>query len=467
MMTKGHDDESAKKICGAMQAQMGGSDNNFVSYELDNKGSLYLKYFLADSTYAKNTAVGDFSLNGAAITNTASQAVGLPFSILPSRDLSLFGDFHPWSPNDNASYDEHVNFARQYSPGHIVAVTPHSQLGAAQDVVNNNGMFAVVEITDPKAKDAYTKNPALIPRAVSPGIMNMEAPNKDNISSFRWAHLAAVPMGAYGDKAKLYASCMGNKKDCVNKLIAAGVADKASKTNYCAIGASENLLNTSLNFQHAPFNNMSSQTDSTNTVTAQAPVSTTPSVAVAPVTTTPEKKTGVLRLKTQSPVKPNQDPNQPQAVQAPVAEQKPADLSKFEEMEKKLAEIEAREQLNARLGTIKNLIDMRLFTVNGKYNQKEHEAAIQEAAQSNWTDEQISKYYGGLLRIKEFEDTQNANNKNRGLNSYNPLGGSVYVTPSSVPELMGASGDKDMDLDTFRIMKVKALMETFGIGERL
>jgi len=110
---------------------------------------------------------------------------------------------------------------------------------------------------------------------------------------------------------------------------------------------------------------------------------------------------------------------------------------------------------------------MRLFTVNGKYNQKEHEAAIQEAAQSNWTDDQISKYYGGLLRIKEFEDAQNVNNKNRGLNSYNPLGGSVYVTPSSVPELMGASGDKDMDLDTFRIKKVKALTEMFGIGERL
>jgi len=211
---------------------------------------------------------------------------------------------------------------------------------------------------------------------------------------------------------------------------------------------------------------MSSQTDSTNTVTTQAPVTATTQTPVAPATVTPEvKKPGVLRLKTQGqPVKPN-DPNQPQAAVQP--EQKPADLSKFEEMEKKLAEIEAREQLNARLGTIKNLIDMRLFTVNGKYNQKEHEAAIQEAAQSNWTDEQISKYYGGLLRIKEFEDAQNANNKNRGLNSYNPLGGSVYVTPSSVPELMGASGDKDMDLDTFRIKKVKALTEMFGIGERL
>ena len=101
---------------------------------------------------------------------------------------------------------------------------------------------------------------------------------------------------------------------------------------------------------------------------------------------------------------------------------------------------------------------MRLFVINGKYNQKEHEAAIQEAANSQWSDEQISRYYSGLLRIKDFEESQQPQKR-----QINPLGGSLagYQTPSAVPE---GGSIADVDMATFRTQKVKGLFEMFGVS---
>jgi hypothetical protein len=463
------EESNAYAIC---NASIGGS--NFASYEIDPKGDMFLKYFLADSTFAKNTHVGDFSLNGAALGAKDREAIGIPFVVLPNRDLSLFGDYHAWSPLDGATYDDHINFARKYSPGQIVAVTPFSMQGAAQAVTNNSGRFAIVKITDARARQAYMDNPDLIPKAVSPGIINMEAPNKTNISNFKWAHLAAVPQGAYGSKATLYASCLGNGEQCINKLHGASVLQKSRQTNYCPVGASEALANTSLINSQAISNKMSVNTDTTTPTTSTATTAQpTQTTATTPTNKSPiqapavEKKPGVLRLKTQQ--------QQPQQQGQPQQGGRTPDLSKMEEVEKRLAEIEQREQLNQRLSHVRELIDMRLFVNKGKYDQKAHEAAIQEAAQSEWTDEQLSKYYGGLLRIKEFEeanDPRNRNNPQQGFSYSNPnttpMFGGSYVTPSSVPELMGASAEtKDMDLDTFRIMKVKQLTQMFHLGDRL
>jgi hypothetical protein len=468
------DESNAYAIC---NAQLGGA--NFVSYELNRQGDLYLKYFLADSTFAKNTHVGDFSLNGAALAAKDKEAIGIPFVVLPTRDLSLFGDYHAWSPMNGATYDDHINFAKRYSPGEIVAVTPHSMQGAAQAVTNNGGRFAIVKITDQRARQAYIDNPNLIPKAVSPGIINMEAPNKENISDFKWAHLAAVPQGAYGSKATLYGSCLGGNTECVNRLVAASVFRKATITNYCPVGASESLANTSLINSGTSFSKMSANTDSTTSTNIASPTTTPQTTTTAapqnkaPIQAPIEKKPGVLRLKTQKPLTPEEEQLKQQ--QGQLEQQKTPDLSKMEEVEKRLAEIEQREQLNERLGHVRELIDTRLFVTKGKYDQKAHEAAIQEAANSQWTDEQLSKYYGGLLRIKLFEEANDPKNRNNqfnnqlpGMPATVPLFGGSYQTPSSVPELMGASAEtKDMDLDTFRIMKVKQLAQMFHLGDRL
>ena len=234
VMAEGKDEQSAYAICNA-QLQ-GGS--NFSSYEFDANGDMYLKYFFADSSITERpSAVGHFSIDKQALAAKDHEAIGLPFVILPRRDLSIKGDWHSWSPKEGATWEDHIAFAKSYSPGHIVAITPDTQLtgGAIENIKQNNGRFAVVKITDQRARDAFRNNPALIPRAVSPGFMNLETPNLEGIKNFRWAHLAAVPRGAYGDKATVYASCLGGN-ECVNHLVGAAASvvqlDEQLKNSY-------------------------------------------------------------------------------------------------------------------------------------------------------------------------------------------------------------------------------------------
>jgi hypothetical protein len=283
-----------------MQAEMGGS--NFVEQIYDANGDLYLKYFFADSSITERpSAVGHFSIDKEALAAKDREAIGLPFSILPSRDLSIKGDHHPWSPKEGATWDDHVAFARSYSPGHIVAITPDTKLmGAGIDSIKqNNGRFAVVKITDQRARDAFRNNPGLIPRAVSPGFMNLETPNLNGIKNFRWAHLAAVPRGAYGDKATVYASCLGGN-ECVNHLVGASVRqlDSQLKNSYCPIGASENIANTSLGDFSGIKNSMSANANTTAepvVVSPTTPTTVTPSVSTnappkgAPINNTQSK----------------------------------------------------------------------------------------------------------------------------------------------------------------------------------
>lgn len=470
--SKDHDVESAKAICGKMQAEMGGS--NFVSQELDANGDLYLKYFFADSSITERpSAVGHFSLDKNALSMKDTEAVGLPFTILPRQDLSIKGDWHPWSPKDGATWDDHITFAKSYSPGHIVAITPESKLIGAgiESIKQNNGRFAIIKITDQRARDAFVGNPALIPKAVSPGFMNLETPNLDAIKNFKWVHLAAVPRGAYGDKATVYASCLGGN-ECINHLVGASVAqlDSQLRQSYCPIGASENIeklgniktFNDS-NFKiRNPDNTDSirqtvgaSQTisslgdfstdskimsDNANTVAtpAVAPVSQTPPVAAqqtptkgAPINTGIPTK-GIIRLK---------DKNAsvtPQGNQPTNAEPQGEDeLTKLRSEVAKMQEIQAQA---ARREQIKKLIPKEPFIKKGKFDEKTFETEVDKQLAAGKSDQDITDHYNlllerdNLLTLLTQSGLQLPNtNAPEGMQiPAVPTGGS-YVTPSDVP----------------------------------
>src|SRR5580765_6661659 len=258
------------------------SDSNFVSYEFDASGDLYLKYHFADTGVSDhpNADRQYLSFNKEALDAKDNEAIGLPFTILPRRELSLKSDFHPWHPKGGAAtWDEHIAFAKSYSPGHIVAITRDTQLtGAAVDFIKqNNGRFAIIKITDQRARDAFRKDPSLILRQVSPGYLNFEAPNYANVKNFRWVHLAAVPKGAFGERATVYASCLGGN-ECINNLVGASVAelDSQLRQSYCPIGASEQIANTSL----GDFSEIKNSMSANATNTTEPPSSTTPAVPV-------------------------------------------------------------------------------------------------------------------------------------------------------------------------------------------
>ncbi|HSW91379.1 MAG TPA: hypothetical protein VLG09_01900, partial [Candidatus Saccharimonadales bacterium] len=393
LMADGKDEQSAYAICNSQLS--GGS--NFVEQIYDANGDLYLKYFFADSSLTERpSAVGHFSIDKQALAAKDHEAIGLPFVILPRRDLSIKNDFHAWSPKDGATWEDHVAFAKSYSPGHIVAITPDTKLmGAGIDSIKqNNGRFAIVKITDQRARDAFRNNPALIPRAVSPGFMNLETPNLEGIKNFRWAHLAAVPRGAYGDKATVYASCLGGN-ECVNHLVGASVVqlDEQLKNSYCPIGAAESIANTSLGNFSGIKNSMSA--NATNTTEPSPPTTTTPVVSTvsappkgAPINTGTQSK-GIVKLK--NPVQQGQAVT-PQG-NNPQGQGQGDSVNELEAVKKTLQELQAAQQQRERLEQIKKVIPKELFINKGRFDEKGYEAEVEKRLQQGWTDEQLNEFY--------------------------------------------------------------------------
>ncbi len=434
-LKKGKSKEEADKICGALEAEaMGGS--NLAEYVIDANGDLFLKYYFADnSTTVNESAVGKFSVGDQALEAADNEAVGLPFSILPRKDLSIKGDWHSWSPKPNATWEDHVAFAKQYAPGHIVAMTKDSNLVSASmnDIKAHNGRLAVVKITDKRARDAYVANPSLIPRQVSPGFMNLETPNLEGINKVKWAHLAAVPKGAYGEKATLYASCIGGN-ECVNHLVAASVKelDETLSKTYCPVGASETISSLG-NFS----TDSQIMSDNANTVATTpsvvAPVSPTPPKEIpkgAPITTGTQTR-GIVRLKDKNAavVTPQGNSNQPTNNPEQVD-----DLGKLKEEVAKMREIQ---QQNERREQIKRLIPKELFINKGKFDEKAFEAEVEKRLQQGWSDEQLNEFYASRSEILKLTNAGYAlpqQQQEQALQMPSaPTGGSTYQTPSDVP----------------------------------
>jgi hypothetical protein len=434
-------------------------DSNFVSYELDSNGDLYLKYYFADTSIAKGSAVGEFNLGKEALAIADREAKGLPFSILPRQDLSIKGDWHPWSPKPNATLEDHITFAREYAPGHIEAITPYSNLvsAAMADIKAHDGRLAVIKVDDKRVRDAYVADPALIPRQVSPGFMNMEVPNQTNIKNVRWAHLAAVPKGAYGDKATLYASCIGGN-ECINHLVAASVAqiDEKTRDSYCPVGASELISSLGNSNTNSQIMSVNATTEPASTTTPVVSTTQTPPVAPtpkgAPITTgTPTK--GIVRLKSQGTNVP-QTGNQPS--NAPQGED---DITKLKEEVMKMKEVQAQAE---RREQIKKLVPKELFIKKGKFDENAFEAEVDKRLQSGATDEALSEFYNLWLDrdklINSGFSLPNANPQ-EGMPAM-PTGGSSYQTPSDVPgEPTGGS--------SIITEKTKGLFSMFHLEERL
>jgi len=402
-------------------------ESNFVSYELDNNGDLFLKYFLIDASTASNTFAGEWSVTPEAIAANDQKAVGIPFTVLPTKDLSINLDWHAWNPNPDATIDDHRAFARNYAPGYVKAITRDSSImsGAVNDIKKNGGRFAIVHINDKRARDAYIKNPELIPKAVSPGILGDTKKGQIGVDNFEWVHLAAVPKGAFGDKATLYGKCIGPHNQCVNSLLSAAVKDLDKNTTYCPIGASElisSLGNSSTNSSQMSVNASTEGTTSPPPVPNQNIQATPPAQQGAPIAAVPqtEQQKGQAVLKIKTPVG---QPNQPAS--------KTVDLKEHEKLRKEFEEYKQSQEQNARKEQIKKLIPPQLFIAKGKFDENAYNAEVEKRASQGWDDATISEHYNMKMEILKAQATTNTN----------PLAGG-YQTPSEVP-LGGSSQDSN------------------------
>jgi hypothetical protein len=384
-----------------------------------------------DASLAHNTAAGEWSVTPEAITANEQKAIGIPFSVLPSKDFSLFGDFHPWSPEPNATLEMNREFAKKYAPGYIAAITKESRLGSADvnDIKANNGRFAIVHINDPRAKDAYIKNPALIPKAVSPGILGDTSRGQIGVKDFEWVHLAAVPLGAFGEKATLYGKCIGPHTQCVNSLLAASVADLSKNTTYCPIAASETI--SSLGFSEGSFDSVMSVNANAEPVANSAPATTQPAAVTPPVQqgapinqpNVPTTGQGVLKIKT--PV--NQAQPQTQTV----------DLKEHEKLRKEFEDYKLGQEQNARKEAVKKLIPPQLFIAKGKFDENAYNAEVEKRVSQGWDDATISDHYSMKMEILKAQAQPN------------PLAGG-YQTPSEVPLGGSAADGNDSVTSTIR-----------------
>jgi len=462
------DESNAYAICNA-QLSGGGQINpnfklgdNLTGTTLDANGDLYLKYFFADASYTERVPVnGRFSIDKAALAAKDHEAIGLPFSILPRQDLSINGDWHPWSPKPRATWEEHVEFAKSYSPGHIVAVTPNTQLqGSSIDSIRqNNGRFAIIKITDKRARDAFVSNPSLIPRQVSPGFLNKEVPNRDNIRDFRWVHLAAVPRGAYGDKATVYASCLG-PEGCINHLVGASVADlyQETKDRYCPIGAAESLTAFSFsshgNLDAFSQNRMS---DNANTVPPTPAAGVAVSNPAPAANRTEPKGAPISRTQpgTSRPIVKLKANNAAVTQQGNAAQGAPTDKEDdITKLKSEVEEMRKYQQLAQRREEIKKIIPKELFIHKGKFDEKAFEAEVDKRLQSGASDEQLNEFYalwmdkqklinaGFQVQGQPAEQQAPAAQAPETMAQV-PMGGSAeYKTPSEVPaETVGGSQD--------------------------
>ena len=453
---------------------MENESGNFDSYEVTDDGELYLKFFFADDSVARKLRMPDgtfietpldFQLTKQGVETVDYLKERLPFSILPAKELSITGDWHPWDPRPNATREQHIEFARKYSPGEIVAFTKNSNVvgGSVEDIKQHNGRFAIVHITNKDARDFWKQNPQYIPKNVSPGFMRKIAVDPAmGTNNPVWTHLAAVPMGAYGDKATLFGTCIGSE-GCVNQLVAGGVLDLSEKITYCPVGAS--IMHTSLLGNNENINQMSVNPQQTTTSPAgsNTNTSTPPTQTGAPV-----KKPQVIRLKNQ--IKKTEDPNakplpdatavpsnnngneQAQGAQPTISEAD-SELQSVKDEVAKMKEMQASQQ---RKEEIKKLIPKELFIMKGKFDEKGFEAEVEKRLTAKWDDATISEFYTNKLELlkmgyqfpKEGVNVPNAGqpgatpDANAPNMPMTPTGGSGYGyrTPSEVP--MGGSAEE-------------------------
>lgn len=439
---------------------------NFAGSEVKD-GVLHLKYFFADDSIARKIrdpktgewngqeTIMDFQLTPEAVATADHAANGLPFSILPTKELSIFGDYHPWDPKKGATWEDHVAFARRYGPGEIVAITRNSNLisGAVEDIKRHNGRFAVVKITNPEANKFFQEHPEFIPQNVSPGFMN-NSPGSQKMNDIRWAHLAAVPMGAYGSKAALYGSCIGDD-GCVNQLVAGAVSRLSDQVTYCPVGAS--IMLTSL-LQNSENNSQMEGSNQTASTPPPAATGTPATNTGAPIT--PEvKKPGVLRLKTAMQAQPDPNANTNAAVdpnlQNPQNTQNPNPANtELEDVKAQVNQLRMNEEQRVRREQIAKQIPKELFIMKGKFDQKGFEAEVEKRLVSGWDDATIAEFYTGKMELLKFGVAMQPQENQNLLGTPEtpstpaaPTGGSAsgYKSPSDVPELVGASSQTISD----------------------
>ena len=220
---KGKSPESAARICGALEKQ---TEQNVreasttVRYEDDNN-RLYIKAFLLDASLNINK----WGVSPASLDQKINTFIGKPLVLTESYK-------HPLPPEmDRVASEEYDNDDDPYNAIKVHDIVDHwlqyqetFRVGSIIDITEKKGTYyAIIEITDPAAKDAFKNND--LPLFVSPAIAQLD-PLEDpsNITNWTGIHLAIVSDPAYTiKKAIVSGQCHGETERCVLQLRQAAI----------------------------------------------------------------------------------------------------------------------------------------------------------------------------------------------------------------------------------------------------
>jgi hypothetical protein len=316
-----------------------------------------------------------------------------------------------------------------------------------------------VKVTDPKKKELYRKDPTKIPR-VSPGIIdyNNTPPDKaKNLTNVDIVHLAGVEAGAYGDKARLYATCSGGY-ECVNHLRGAStnpVETVSVLHDGKEIAQYQKGFSSLVDSDTSKTNIMSEVTkqESTPTPPAQAEVKESQNTNnTTPVNTTANTGSPIERLK---------------KIETPTIIKEKADFKEDPEYKKLLQEheeLKKKIELEEYKKQYSEVIPRELFILNGKFDSNGYSKEIEKAVEKKIDPEFAKELY--TLKLKNLQMNSRISGK--------PYGASTpqktYQTPSDVPdersnqqELKGASSIEDSS----QFASIKNICKMFNLGGAL
>lgn len=174
---------------------------NYIQVETakDDTNKLYIRAFLLDPS----VNVNKWGVSEASLEERIHSFVGKPLVL--TEDLG-----HPELTDMSLAHA--LEYQDIYRIGTIIDVVK-----IAKDPYAPKIWYAVCEITDEKAKEAFRKHK--LPLYVSPAVAHVDAEDESNIDAWLGMHLALVDKPAFGvKKAMITGSCSGDADKCVMHL---------------------------------------------------------------------------------------------------------------------------------------------------------------------------------------------------------------------------------------------------------
>jgi len=425
-------------------------NNNVVDYYTNSEGDLFLKYFLADSTFNSR----GWAIDASKIETMARKSIGAPFTDYEDFPTTLFKDQHPWNPNPNATFKDHYDYAANKATGFIVDFSPVSRnalkSASGMEIENNHGMYVTVKVVDPIKKKLYIEHPERIPKC-SPGVLDHDFKNVEHgktvLENIDLVHLAGVERGAYGEKARVYAKCQGGY-ECVNHLKGASELSSLGENLTQNTDIMSDQVNTLSTVQNGQENNeLSTQPQQTNEQPQEQ--KRAQELVDAEINTnnnenTPTEETNQNNADSKQQDKTSKSPFRlktakfdfQKELQNPNKESKVPNWKEdpeYVKLAKEVAKLKEEKEIEKNKAKYAAIVPKELFVLNGKFDSIGYNKEIEKAVNKNVDPE----YAAELYKLK-LEKLKLSTSKGK------PYGASEYKTPDTVPDnsnndLKGAS----------------------------